>query len=102
MAKKYLLYIHDSDRFGEEMYKSELVNKLLEIHYSQHLPGDYIAPIEDIEVLKKDFPKVIKTSKEAREAIDTMFKTETWRQCKNGHAIPAFQNKCLGKGCKYA
>ena len=32
MAKKFLLYIHDS-RFADEPKKSELVNRLLDQHY---------------------------------------------------------------------
>jgi len=97
MAKKYLLYIHDSDRFSKEMYKSELVNKLLRRHYSKHLSGDYVAPLEDIETLKDSF-QVIKPPQEAAQQTD---RDTDWRECKNGHAIPAFQVRCLGKGCQY-
>lgn len=25
-----------------------------------------------------------------------------WKQCPNGHAIPAGKTKCLGKSCKYS
>lgn len=39
MAKKYLLYIHDSDPFDTVENKSELVNGLLSKHWNENIPG---------------------------------------------------------------
>lgn len=53
MAKKYLLYIHDSDKFELEPNKSGLVNLLLARHYDVMKPGTLVEeiPAEDINVV---------------------------------------------------
>ena len=79
----------DTDKWKAIDNKSEWVH--LQLNKSTEAVED---PLLEVTVMSK---YELET-----EAPKSIFKKETWRQCKNGHAIPAFQNKCLGKGCKYA
>lgn len=94
MAKKYLLYIHNDVAFDKEMYKSELVNRLLENHWNRQIPGDYIAPIEDIEQLKDSVSTKL-SGKTLAEIIPDLLKP-----CKHGADLKLCRFAKNGKPCK--
>jgi hypothetical protein len=87
MPKKYLLYIHNSDRFdtlNERGQKSNLVNDLLDKHWLNieqvaKLPKSK-KPLKEVDpILIDPKPKVIKTPAEASKAANV----ET---CPHGYA----------------
>lgn len=51
MAKKFLLYIHEDEKFSREKNKSELINNLLEKYYSSRVedssPTSVLHPMEE-------------------------------------------------------
>jgi hypothetical protein len=89
MAKKYLLYIHNSDRFDRCRNKSVLVNALLEDHFSL-----------DRELVVPSSPPVA-VALNIKEAPDTTLhiaKTANeYKYCKKGH--PYRGPRCMQKGC---
>lgn len=45
MAKKFLLYIHEDEKFSREKNKSELINQLLEKYYSSRVEEASLAEV---------------------------------------------------------
>lgn len=104
MAKKYLLYIHDDELFDKELYKSELVNRLLKGHWAHIAPGDYIAPIEDIE--KASSPKPTKSERSPNESSTRKAAVKSQTPKPNptcpDHGIPLdTKGHCTWRGCKH-
>lgn len=92
MAKKYLLYIHDDERFEAVENKSGLINKLLADHW-QAIQFD---KVRDKQALNRaGLPE-----KKVREVVDNTHYRSSTRLCKNGHI--ARDGKCTWKGCKYS
>jgi hypothetical protein len=108
-AKKYLLYIHHP-QFADEAKKSELVNELLEQHYTR-LPATLSGVTEntvDFQTLPPIPPRaktvVIRakgTPAQIEDALESAQKSTSLPLCKNLH--PAVrEGKCVAKGCKYS
>ena len=95
LNKKFLLYIHHP-QFKSEEKKSELVNKLLEAHYSLR-PVKRTTSLDMDEIITKGVAgtsKTLGTLKGVKPASEMLL-------CKNGHPL-ARGNKCMGKNCKFS
>lgn len=103
MAKKHLLYIHDS-RFQKEPKKSGLVNELLATHYGSS-PIRY-ARQTTLEEKASGLGDSVELGNsrdgyKEPELVEPKFRPDNGTCKIHGNPLD-YRGKCLQKGCKYS